>query len=99
MATAGEYAADGTPQDRGTARIPGVLGTKWGWSDVGAPEVSFGPGFTVAAHTYGTSAEQTADVLAALPQILAGLTGMPPEAVRQLGIATGGAAGQPASTP
>lgn len=93
MATAGEYAADGTPQDWGTARLPGVLGTKWGWSDIGTPEVasvSFGPGFTVAAHTYGTSADQTADVLAALPHMLAGLAGMPPD-LQQWGIIAGGA--------
>lgn len=93
MATAGPYAADGTPQDWGTARLPGVLGTKWGWSDIGTPEVasvSFGPGFTVAAHTYGTPAEQTADVLAALPQMLAGLTGMSPDP-QQRGVTAGGA--------
>ncbi|WP_067865022.1 serine hydrolase [Nocardia shimofusensis] len=94
MATAGDRAADGTPQNWGTARLPGVLGTKWGWSDFGTPEVasvSFGPGFTVAAHTYGTPADQTADVLAALPQMLAGLTGIPPDLLRQWGIAAGGA--------
>lgn len=94
MATAGDRAADGTPQDWGTARLPGVLGTKWGWSDVGTSEVasvSFGPGFTVAAHTYGTPAEQTADVLAALPQMLAGLAGISPDLLQQWGIAVGGA--------
>ncbi|MFE3254289.1 hypothetical protein [Nocardia sp. NPDC059229] len=63
-----ERAADGTRQDWGTARLPQVYGTKWGWSDAGAPEVasvSFGPGFTVAAHTYGTAEQQTEDVLGA----------------------------------
>ncbi|MEV6139230.1 hypothetical protein AB0L63_24870 [Nocardia sp. NPDC051990] len=35
MAAASERAADGTSQDWGTARLPGVEGTKWGWSDSG----------------------------------------------------------------
>ncbi|MCP2290205.1 hypothetical protein APR08_003127 [Nocardia amikacinitolerans] len=80
MATAGDTAADGTVQDWGTARIPGVLGTKWGWSDLGAPEVasaSYGTGFTVAALTWGTSADQTADVLGALPSVVADVLGVP----------------------
>ncbi len=87
MATAGDHAVDGTPQDWGTSRVPGVLGTKWGWSDFGAPDVasvSYGPGFTVAAHTYGSAEDQTADVLAALPQILGAIAGAPPDAVEQL---------------
>ncbi|WP_067697187.1 hypothetical protein [Nocardia jejuensis] len=69
MEHANPVAADGTAQDWGTARLPRVTGTKWGWADVGVPEVasaSFGPGFTVSAHTYGTSEEQTEDVLGAL---------------------------------
>ncbi|MEU7633132.1 hypothetical protein AB0C34_24675 [Nocardia sp. NPDC049220] len=76
MAAAGSTALDGTEQDWGTARFPLVLGTKWGWSDSGEPEVasaSYGPGFAVTAHTHGTAAEQTADVLAALPAMTAGL--------------------------
>jgi hypothetical protein len=70
MATAGEKAVDGTAQDWGTARLPGVVGTKWGWSDPGQQEVasaSFGPGFSVAARTRGTPEEQTADFIEALP--------------------------------
>lgn len=69
MTTAGDTAADGTPQDWGTADLPGVLGTKWGWSDFGTPEVasaSFGPGFGVAAHTRGSTGEHTSDVFAAV---------------------------------
>ncbi|MEU4342160.1 hypothetical protein AB0H00_12990 [Nocardia sp. NPDC023852] len=75
MASAGSTAR-GTGQDWGTSQLPLVLGTKWGWSDFGASEVasaSYGPGFAVTAHTRGTAAEQTADVLAALPAIAAGL--------------------------
>ncbi|MGY1948142.1 hypothetical protein [Nocardia asiatica] len=76
MAAAGSTAQDGTEQDWGTARWPFVLGTKWGWSDLGEPEVasaSYGPGFAVTAHTRGTAAEQTADVLGALWAMLTGL--------------------------
>ncbi|MGV9838708.1 serine hydrolase [Nocardia niigatensis] len=72
-----DKAADGTRQDWGTARLPQVYGTKWGWADVGAPEVasvSFGPGFTVAAHTYGTAEQQTEDVLAAWSALTALVT-------------------------
>lgn len=63
-----ERAADGTRQDWGTARLPRVLGTKWGWSDLGNPEVasaSYGPGFTIAANTVGTAQQQNEDVDAA----------------------------------
>ncbi|WP_405161064.1 serine hydrolase [Nocardia sp. NBC_01499] len=72
MAAAGENATDGTEQDWGTARLPFVLGTKWGWSDFGEQDVasaSYGPGFAVAAHTHGTATEQTLDILAALPVV------------------------------
>lgn len=75
MAAAGSMAQDGTEQDWGTARWPFVLGTKWGWSDFGEPEVasaSYGNGFAVTAHTRGTAAEQTADVLAALGAMVSG---------------------------
>ncbi|QGU06158.1 hypothetical protein COCCU_00950 [Corynebacterium occultum] len=68
MATASPVAADGYAQDFGTARVAGVQGTKFGWSDdrnVHAT-VSYGPGFTIAANTYGTPAAHTADVLGAI---------------------------------
>ncbi|APA97009.1 serine hydrolase [Nocardia seriolae] len=72
-----EKAADGTRQDWGTARLPQILGTKWGWADVGDPEVasaSFGPGFTVSAHTYGSAEQQTQDVQAVLWGLIGELT-------------------------
>ncbi|MET8799435.1 hypothetical protein ABZV91_23920 [Nocardia sp. NPDC004568] len=78
MATAAPRAADGTEQNWGTATLPGVQGTKWGWADAPPQEVasaSFGPGFTVAAHTRGGPADQTADVLGALSTILPGRGG------------------------
>lgn len=65
METAAPIAADGYHQDYGTSRIPGVQGTKFGWADrrdIHA-SVSFAPGFTVAANTYGGSDAHTADVV------------------------------------
>lgn len=61
MATAAPVASDGYRQDFGTARIPGIIGTKFGWSDnrqVHA-SASFGPGYSVAANTYGSPADLT----------------------------------------
>ena len=68
MATAAPTASDGYRQDFGTARIPGIIGTKFGWSDdrqVHA-SASFCPGYSVAANTYGSPADLTADVLGAV---------------------------------
>ncbi|WP_175974159.1 hypothetical protein [Corynebacterium sp. Marseille-Q2823] len=68
MATAAPTAADGYRQGFGTARIPGIIGTKFGWSDdrqVHA-SASFGPGYSVAANTYGSPADLTTDVLGAV---------------------------------
>ncbi|WP_194820042.1 hypothetical protein [Nocardia sp. XZ_19_385] len=73
MSSPGAVAADGTVQDWGTTWLPGALGTKWGWSDFEPEEVasaSYGIGFTVAAHTYGSGADQTTDVLSAVPDVL-----------------------------
>ena len=74
IATAAPVASDGYRQDFGTARIPGIIGTKFGWSDnrqVHA-SASFGPGYSVAANTYGSPADLTGDVLGAVevaPQV------------------------------
>lgn len=79
MATAEPVAADGTPQDWGTALLPSVTGTKWGWSDYGPSVVasaSFGPDFSVSAHTYGTTGEHSEDVLDAF-----GPESLPPQHV------------------
>ncbi|MGW0251336.1 hypothetical protein ACWDYH_32385 [Nocardia goodfellowii] len=73
MSSPGAVAADGTVQDWGTTWLPGALGTKWGWSDFEPQEVasaSYGIGFTVAAHTYGSGPDQTTDVLSAVPDVL-----------------------------
>ncbi|MEU1981175.1 hypothetical protein [Nocardia sp. NPDC019395] len=80
MATAPPVAADGTQQNWGTARLPGVQGSKWGWSDLPPQEVasaSFGSGFTVAAHTRGSPDDQTADVARALVDVISRMAGIP----------------------
>lgn len=65
MSTASPVAADGYSQDYGTATLPGVSGTKWGWSDDRRSihaSASIGPDFSVAANTYGTKQDYTNDV-------------------------------------
>ncbi|WP_245802299.1 hypothetical protein [Corynebacterium pacaense] len=61
MASADPLAADGYPQNFGTAVLPGVLGTKWGWSDDQTlhSSVSFGTDFVVAAAVTGTADDLT----------------------------------------
>ncbi|WKD58927.1 hypothetical protein [Corynebacterium caspium] len=61
MENAAEIASDGTPQDFGTAVIPKIKGTKWGWSNDHnlASSVSFGPNFVVAAAVTGSEAQLT----------------------------------------
>ncbi|MFD4785069.1 hypothetical protein ACFWNH_29020 [Rhodococcus qingshengii] len=68
LAAAAPVAADGYAQNYGTAALPGVIGTKWGWSDDRqsvTASASFGPDFSVAAHIYGPAAQLTADILGA----------------------------------
>ncbi|AZA08874.1 hypothetical protein [Corynebacterium pseudopelargi] len=69
MRTAAPVAADGYRQDYGTATLPGIWATKFGWSDdcqsVHAT-ASFGPGFVVAANTFGPAPQLTQDVQQAL---------------------------------
>ncbi|MEJ4112879.1 hypothetical protein ACGE24_07950 [Corynebacterium kroppenstedtii] len=65
LATASPVAADGFKQDYGTATLPGVIGTKWGWSDDRksiTASASFGPFFSVSANTYGPAQQLTDDV-------------------------------------
>ncbi|MGN0122838.1 MAG: hypothetical protein ACI38R_06355, partial [Rhodococcus sp. (in: high G+C Gram-positive bacteria)] len=70
MATAYDTAADGYPQDYGTALIAGVIGTKWGWSDDRSfhASASFGPDFSVAASTYGSAGQLSEHVLGAFTE-------------------------------
>lgn len=68
MATVAPVASDGYRQDFGTAYIPGIIGTKFGWSDNRQihASASFGPGYSVAANTYGSPTDLTGDVLGAV---------------------------------
>lgn len=61
MAEASPIASDGYGQDFGTAGLPGVIGTKWGWSDRRDlhSSVSFGENFVVAAAVTGTASKLT----------------------------------------
>ncbi|TCN56014.1 hypothetical protein EV641_103362 [Rhodococcus sp. SMB37] len=70
MASAHETAADGYPQNFGTALLAGVIGTKWGWSDDRSfhASASFGPDFSVAASVYGSASQLTDDVLGAFTE-------------------------------
>ncbi|WP_068162565.1 hypothetical protein [Rhodococcus phenolicus] len=68
MASAHELSADGYPQNFGTSLLPGVIGTKWGWTDDHSSahaSASFGSDFVVAASTYGSAGQLSADVAAA----------------------------------
>ncbi len=81
MRNAAPVAADGYRQDFGTARIPGVTGTKFGWADDRTvhASASFGNGYTIAANTYGSPATLTQDVLGAIRVTLD--TGLVPPAM------------------
>lgn len=70
MASAYGTAADGYPQNFGTALIAGVVGTKWGWSNDRSfhASASFGPDFSVAASTHGSAAQLTEHVLGAFTE-------------------------------
>lgn len=61
MAGSDEVAADGYKQNFGTAVLPGVLGSKWGWSDDRElhSSVSFGADFVVAAAVTGSAEDLT----------------------------------------
>lgn len=61
MADANPVAADGYQQNFGTSVLPGVIGTKWGWSNDLAlhSSVSFGEDFVVAAAVTGSASDLT----------------------------------------
>ncbi|MGV8874045.1 MAG: hypothetical protein ACOH2Q_16045 [Rhodococcus sp. (in: high G+C Gram-positive bacteria)] len=72
MTTAAPVARDGMVQDWGTVLLPGVTGTKWGWSDDRSSVVasaSISDEYVVASNTYGPRTAQTEDVLAALGDV------------------------------
>ncbi|TNL99286.1 hypothetical protein [Corynebacterium tapiri] len=62
LAQASPRAADGYRQDFGTAHLPGVIGTKFGWSDDHRSyhaTASYGVDFSVAAQINGTADQLT----------------------------------------
>lgn len=69
LRTTTSVAADGYPQDFGTANISGVKGTKWGWTDdrsSGHSSTSFSDDFIISVHTYGSLSAHNADVAQAI---------------------------------
>lgn len=74
MAASAPVAEDGYPQDWGTAVLPGVLGSKWGWSDdrMLHSSVSFGEDFVVAAAVTGTAENLTQLVETQVGEVLEG---------------------------
>lgn len=73
-------AADGYPQDYGTATLPVVTGSKLGWSDDRNSfhaSASFGPGFSVAAATNGSKEQHNQDVHGAIYGPAAGTLNSP----------------------
>lgn len=61
MTLADEVAADGYDQNFGTTVLPGVIGTKWAWSDDRSlhSSVSFGEGWVAAAAVTGSAEDLT----------------------------------------
>lgn len=68
MTSVADFAADGYAQNFGTVILPGIEGTKFGWSDNldVHSTVSLGPGYVVAAMVEGSADELTSDVQAAV---------------------------------
>lgn len=77
MAEATPVAADGYGQDFGTSVLPGVIGTKWGWSDDRDlhSSVSFGENFVVAAAVTGDADDLTELVESQLEDDVKAITG------------------------
>ncbi|MBC2681123.1 hypothetical protein [Corynebacterium anserum] len=72
MRDAAPIASDGTRQDWGTANLPGVTGTKWGWSAYGDPIVasaSIADNYVAVAFTEGGPTEQNIDVRSVIPYL------------------------------
>lgn len=61
MKESDEVAADGYEQNFGTSTLPGVIGTKWGWSNdlTLHSSVSYGENFVVAVAVSGTAEDLT----------------------------------------
>ena len=79
MIQSDQFAADGYPQDFGTAVLPGAVGTKWGWSNDYSlhSSVTFGEDFVAAAAVTGSAEDLTALVEAQLYGLVSDHTGGP----------------------
>ena len=56
MADSAPFGSDGYPQDFGTAVLPGVIGTKWGWADIHDSmnaSSSYGDDFVISLNVIG----------------------------------------------
>lgn len=87
MTQSDEFAADGYPQDFGTAVLPGAVGTKWGWSNDYSlhSSVTFGRDFVAAAAVTGSADDLTALVEAQLGGLVGERSGsVPPPPGRRL---------------
>lgn len=72
MRDAAPVASDGTEQNWGTANLPGVTGTKWGWSEYGdriVASASIADDYVAVSFTEGGPSEQTIDVRSAIPYL------------------------------
>lgn len=71
-----EVASDGYKQNFGTAQLPGVQGTKWGWSNDRQlhSSISFGEDYIVAAAVMGSAEDLTKLVERQIAPYLAGET-------------------------
>ena len=64
MADSAPFGSDGYPQDFGTAVLPGVIGTKWGWADIHDSmnaSSSYGDDFVISLNVIG-DADATTEV-------------------------------------
>lgn len=68
MRASSPIAADGYAQNYGTSVISGIEGTKFAWPDDHTVNgsASIGPGYSVAAMTFGSADDLTSDVLASV---------------------------------
>ncbi|WBT08060.1 hypothetical protein PAB09_09120 [Corynebacterium sp. SCR221107] len=74
MANVAPIAADGYRQSYGTALLPGVVGTKFGWSDdlAAHSSASFANGYVIVAYTLGSADDLSEDVLGSVEITIAG---------------------------
>lgn len=73
MADSAPFGSDGYPQDFGTAVLPGVIGTKWGWADIHDSmnaSSSYGDDFVISLNVIGdadAATEVTEELFTVVP--------------------------------